>query len=178
MKSFLKTEREQGGWRFLLLWLVATNIGFIVGISIEMMLYGQPNFYFALPFAAFGQGYILNRHISIYLPWAIGTALFWLIGASIGGQLFNSIILADTLVLQVSRLLLTSMLGGLLAGIPQWFFMRDWLPQVGAWWLLVSALAWGLLIPPGIVVGIILMQMISKDKVAMTGRYYELSGKY
>ncbi|GAB5491650.1 MAG: hypothetical protein Phog2KO_18650 [Phototrophicaceae bacterium] len=178
MKSFLQTEREQGGWRFWLLWVVVTTIGFIFGLSIEMMLNGHPNFYVAVPFAALGQGYILNRHISIYLPWAVGTALFWLLGAMIGGQLLDMIVLGDTLIEQILRLVVTSALGGLLAGIPQWFFMRDWLPQVGLWWLLVSTISWAVLILPGVIVGTILMQMITKDKVPMDGRRYELSGQY
>lgn len=178
MESFLKTEREQCGWRFWLIWVVATNIGFIFGISMEMMLFGQPNLFIAVPLAAFGQGYILNRHISIYLPWAVGTALFWLLGAAIGGQLLNMMMVTDTLMLQVLRLVIISAVGGLFAGLPQWFFMRDWLPQVGLWWFLVSAIGWAVIILPGVIVGTILMQMINKDKIPMDGRRFELSGKY
>lgn len=178
MESFLKTEREQGGWRFWLLWVVATNVGFVFGISIEMMLWGQPNLYIAVPLAGFGQGYILNRHISIYLPWAVGTGLFWLLGAVLAGQLLNMMLTADTVILQILRLVIISAVGGVFAGIPQWFFMREWLPQVGLWWLLLSALAWAVIILPGVIEGTILMQFITKDKVPMQGRRFKLSGQY
>lgn len=176
MVSFLTTEREQAGWRFLLLWILASNVGFFIGIGLEMLLFGRVTLYFAVPFAGIGQAYVVNRHISIYLPWAVGSAIFWLIGVAIGTQILNLMMTPDTLITQIVFLAVVSLIGGLLAGIPQWLFMRDWLP-IGIWWFLVSAIGHGLLIS-GLVTGFILMMFITRDAIPMEGRHYELSGDY
>lgn len=181
MVSFLKTEREQAGWRFLLLWLIASSIGFSIGLSLEMLIFGQPNLYIAVSLAALGQAYVINRHISIYLPWAVGTAIFWIIGLAIGSQIISLIItLPDnlTLIQQLSYLAAVSALGGLLGGIPQLFFMRDWLPKMGLWWLIVSAISWAVIFLPGVIIGFVLLKHITDEKVLMEGRHYELSGEY
>lgn len=176
MVSFLITEREQAGWRFLLLWIIASNVGFFIGIGLEMLLFGRVNLYFAVPLAGVGQAYVINRHISIYLPWAVGSAIFWLIGIAIGIQIFKLMMTPDTLITQIIFLIAVSLIGGLFAGIPQWLFMRDWLP-VGIGWFPVSAIGHALLIS-GLVTGIILMNLITRDKIPMKERHYELSGEY
>ncbi len=177
MLSFLTTEREQAGWRFLLLWLIATNLGFFAGLIPEILIAKQPTLYLAVPLAAIGQAYVINRHISIYLPWAVGTAIFWIIGLLIGNQILNPMTLPDNIAGVLIYLATISAIGGLLAGIPQWVFMRDWLPDIGLWWLLVSAVAWTLLLP-GVITGVLLMRYITADKIPMDGRHYELSGEY
>lgn len=175
MMSFLETERVEAGWRFFLIWVLATNLSFFIGISIEVFLFGQATLYVAILLAAFAQAWSINRHISIYLPWAIGTIIFWYIGAMIASQILSMMQLgADMLLL---RLVIISAIGGLLAGIPQWFFMRDWLEKIGIWWIAVSGVAWAILIP-GLVTGVVLMQFVTTEKVSMTNRRYELSGEF
>jgi len=182
MVAFLETEREQAGWRFLLLWLFASNAGFLLGTIIEILLFSQPNLYFAVPLAALLQSWVINRHISIYLPWSVGTTIFWLIGALIAFQATNTmqnndLMLTGNAFLDIGiELAIVGFIAGLFAGIPQVVFMRDWLP-VGFWWLFVSAIAWAVLLP-GLVTGIILMQIITKQKVPMTQRRYKLSGEF
>ncbi len=175
MATFLITEREQAGWRFLLMWLLMTNIGFLIGAILELIFMGQLNLIFAVPLAALGQAYVINRHISIYLPWWIGTTLFWLLGLFISSMVLNFMAQPNTVLLQLVYLSVTAFVAGLFAGIPQWAFMRDWLP-VGIWWLLASAINAALFFLPGLIAGIILMRIITADKVPMTDRHYVLTG--
>lgn len=175
MVSFFKAEREQAGWRFLLFWVLMTNLGFFLGLAVEILILKQAVLYLAVPLAGLGQAYVVNRHISIYLPWAVGTAIFWIIGALIGSQIINAI-MPGVGTFSIIRFVFIAAVAGALAGIPQWIFARDWLP-IGVWWILLSALAWAVQFP-GFVTGIVLMYYITKDKVPMEGRHYELSGEY
>lgn len=177
MATFLIVEREQASWRFLLLWLLMTNIGFLIGAVLELVFMNQLTLIFAVPLSALGQAYVINRHISIYLPWWIGTSLFWLFGLLVSSMLINMMVDPTNVMWQLFYLVVTAFVAGLFAGIPQWAFMRDWLP-IGIWWLLISAINTALFFLPGLVTGLVLMRFVTEDKVPMDDRHYELSGEY
>ncbi|MEO1290416.1 MAG: hypothetical protein AAFV93_21940 [Chloroflexota bacterium] len=176
MSSFLIKEREQAGWRFLVLWLLASGLGFGLGAAIEFLVVDHLTFYLAIPLCAFAQAHVINRHISIYLPWFVGTTIFWLIGLAVSARVLSIMMPTDTLLLQTSFFMIISAIAGLLAGIPQWVFMRDWLP-IGIWWLIVSAVSYAVFFIPGLIMGLILVRLISADKINMEKRHYEVSGK-
>lgn len=177
MVSFLIAEREKAGWRFLLFWLIASNLGFMLGVLIEMLVVQRPTLYLAVPLSAVGQAYVLNRHISIYLPWAVGTAIFWIIGLLIGNMVIDIMIDPTGSVQLLIFLAASSLFGGAFAGFPQWLFAKDWLPQVGLWWIVFSAIGYALLVP-GLVSGLALMYFLTLDKIPMEGRHYQLTGDY
>lgn len=172
--SFLETERVTAGWRFFLLWVLMTNVGFLTGIAIELLLFKQVTFYIAILLSAFGQAWVINRHICIYLPWAIGTILFWYLGDLIASNLLSSFFPNANLLF---RLIVIAALAGLLAGIPQWFFMRYWLKKIGMWWIPLSSVAWAILLP-GIITGFVLMQFITANTVPIAERRFQLSGDF
>ncbi|MGJ3237438.1 MAG: hypothetical protein ACFE0Q_01905 [Anaerolineae bacterium] len=178
MASFLIAEREQAGWRFLTLWLLATVIGFSLGIALELLISGAITLYLSIPLSALGQATIINRHLSVYLPWVVGTSLFGWVGIVLASSLFGMIVTTDSLLIELLRLMFLGFVGGTLAGIPQWFYLREWLPQVGIWWVFLHGLAWALFFLPGIITGVILMRFITADKVPMYKRHYQISGEF
>lgn len=154
MASFLLKERVHVGWRFLVLWLALTNIGFVVGLGIEFALFQSVNTAIAILLTAFLQAWVLDRHLPIAVLWTIGTVVFWWIGAFASIQIIG---MATPDVNIVARVGFISLLGGVLIGIPQWLLLREWIPQVRWWWLGVSALSW-----LGIVPGLALMRYIER----------------
>jgi hypothetical protein len=171
MASFFEAERNQAGWRFGLLWIVMTLIGFGVGLGIEWLLFPNVNLYFAVPIAGVAQGWVLNRHISIYIPWAGSTAIAWWIGAFVTRTIVSAILIEPNLILELG---IVTVVAGLLAGILQWFFIREWLPSVGIWWLVIGAISWQL---PGIISALVLTPFVTHDKVDLEGKRFILTGR-
>lgn len=169
MASFFEAERTQAGWRFGFLWIVMTLIAFIPTIILEWLIFGMPNLYLAVPVAAIAQGWVLNRHISIYIPWAASTALTWQIGIFVTRSVVSSFLTEPNLLLELG---IATVVAGLLSGLLQWFFMREWLPSVGIWWVIIGAISWQL---PGVVSGLVLTPFVTDDKVDMDGKQFVLS---
>lgn len=176
MSSFLIEEREQASWRFLVIWILASAFGFAIGAAVEILIVERLTLFVAIPLSALTQAYVINRHISIYLPWAVGTTLFWLFGLAVSSQVFTIMMPTETLIQQALFLVFTGGIAGVLAGIPQWIFMRDWL-SVGPWWLVLSIIEYALFFIPGIISGLVLMRLITVDKIPMGERHYEVSGQ-
>lgn len=171
MASFFEAERNQAGWRFGLLWIVMTLIGFNLGLALEFLLFSNINLYLAVPLAALPQGWVLNRHISIYIPWAASTAIVWCLGAFVTRTIVLAILPEPNWLLELG---IVTVVAGILAGILQWFFMREWLPSIGIWWIVIGAISWQL---PGIISGLVLTPFVTHDKVDLEGRRFVLSGR-
>jgi hypothetical protein len=169
MAAFFEAERTQAGWRFGFLWIVMTLIVFIPSVILEWFVFGMPNLYIAVPMAGIAQGWVLNRHISIYIPWAGSTAIAWWIGALATRALLGSLLPEANLLLELGIVTVTA---GILAGILQWFFVREWLPSIGIWWIIIGAISWQL---PGVVSGLVLTPFVTYDKVDMNGKRFVLS---
>jgi len=171
MASFFEAERNQAGWRFGFLWIVMTLIGFAPGLLLEWLLFGTVNFNFAIPLAAVAQGWVLNRHICIYIPWAGSTAIGWWIGAFVTRAIISAVLPEANLIIELG---ITTVIVGILIGTLQWFFIREWLPSVGIWWVLIGAISWQL---PGVISGLVLTPFVTHDKVDLTGKRFVLSGR-
>lgn len=168
MASFFEAERTQAGWRFGFLWILMTLIAFIPTIILEWLIFGMPNLYIAVPVAAIAQGWVLNRHISIYIPWAGSTAIAWWVGVFITRTIIGSFLLEPNLLLELG---VATVIAGLLSGLLQWFFMREWLPSIGIWWVIIGAISWQL---PGVISGLVLTPFVTHDKVDMDGKRFIL----
>jgi hypothetical protein len=71
LQTFFTEERIHSGWRFWLLWVLATNIGFFAGLSVEWIVFSNITLFLAVPIAAIFQAWVLNRHIVILIPWVL-----------------------------------------------------------------------------------------------------------
>jgi hypothetical protein len=167
MASFYNAERTQAGWRFFVLWMLMTLLGLGIGAGIEFILFRQINGNIAVFLAAIMQAWTLNRHISVYIPWATVTAASWWLASLIGWFVF-SMMPMDNLYI---RLAIIALIAGLLAGGLQFYLLKEWLP-VGIWWLAVSALNW---LSFGIIPALVLTIIISKEAVSLEGRSFEIA---
>lgn len=169
--AFLHSEKQLGGWRFWLLWVLATNLGFFAGIWLGSLVSGTfpqgtapypaiviratVSAVFVGSLVGLAQSLVLNRHISDNDRWAMGTTIGWTIGVLAGASI--------TLTLfpkidpnGIVYITLVGFIAGAVVGIPQWMALRDLFRISGAWWIPVSSLGWGILIP-GLVTGIALV---------------------
>jgi hypothetical protein len=167
MASFFNAERIQAGWRFFLLWLIMTLLGLGIGAAIEFFVFKGINGNIAVIFASIAQAWVLNRHISIYIPWAVSAMATWWIVALIVWPLVGMMRVQNPYI----PLAIVALLAGLLAGALHYFFMKEWLP-VGVWWIAVAAFSW---LSLGIIPGIVLTIILSREAIAMDGRWFELS---
>jgi hypothetical protein len=159
LQTFFTEERIHSGWRFWLLWVLATNIGFFAGLSVEWIVFSNITLFLAVPIAAIFQAWVLNRHIVILIPWVLVTALGWWVG-----------VISILIALSISQLELTGILrvmviaawAGFIVGLLQWYILRGEVPQIGLWWVLVSAIGWAILLP-GMMTGIPLAHYIEYD---------------
>ena len=149
LESFFTEERVHGGWRFWILWVLLTNVGFFAGLLVEWLVFPSITLWLAVPMAAFFQGAVLNRHIVIFIPWIIVTTLGWWVGVF-------SFLLALSFIQPelplIARLPLIGALAGLIAGIPQWYILRGEVRHIG----------WALMLP-GVITGIPLAYFIEYD---------------
>jgi hypothetical protein len=171
MASFFEAERNHAGWRFGLLWIVMTLVSFALGIILEWLLSGTPTLYFAVPLASLAQGWVLNRHIPIYVFWTASTTIAWLIGLFVTRAIIGALLPEPNLWLELGTATVTA---GILAGFLQWFFIREWLPSIGIWWIIIGAMSWQL---PGIISALVLTPFITYDKVDLTGKRFILSNE-
>jgi hypothetical protein len=68
-------------------------------------------------------------------------------------------------------LAVVAVISGLAAAALHYFFLKEWLP-IGLWWIAVGALSW---LSLGIIPGIVLTIILSKEAVPMEGRWFEPS---
>lgn len=139
LESFFMTERLQVGWRYLALWIVLTNLAFLLGLGIETVLFGSTNLYIAALLMAIAQAWVLDRHIPVMALWSLGSLVGWWIGIFASQQIVGMTAPELSLLL---RILVASSIGGFVAGIFQWLVLRPWVEGLGWWWMFVGALGW------------------------------------
>lgn len=164
MRRFLKAESEQAGWRFWVLWVLATNLAFFPGLAAGQLLTQHTPEPFAsglvgLSFAApvgVAQWWVLERHIENAGSWALASAAGWGLAGFIGAAALLAIapgITPGGLV----WVLAIGTLGGAMVGLGQLPLMRRAYPAIAPWWILVSAVAWGIFFP-GALTGLFLIR--------------------
>ena len=158
LESFFTEERVHGGWRFWVIWVILTNIGFFAGLLVEMAL-GSISLILAVPLAAVFQAWAMNRHIVILIPWILVTAIGWWVGMAIMSLILYFV---PNELHPIARLMIVSAGAGFIVGIPQWRLLRNQVSQIGIWWIPLSAVSWALLVP-GILEGIPLARYIEYD---------------
>jgi hypothetical protein len=160
LQSFFTEERVHGGWRFWVLWILLTNLGFFVGILAEQLALGSISLVIAVPLAAFFQSWVLNRHIVIFIPWILVTAIGWWVGLGIAALVLSIINMPE--MHPILRFVIIGAIAGLVVGIPQWLALRGQVKKIGWWWILVSAAGWAVM-APGLITGIPLAQFIEYE---------------
>lgn len=167
MASFFNAERIQAGWRFFLLWQLTTLLGLGIGAAIEFFIFKAINGNIAVVFASILQAWVLNRHVSIFIPWAVPAMVIWWIASLIAWPVFGMMSLPNPYI----PLAIVAIVAGLGAGAIHFFFLKEWLP-IGAWWIGIAAFSWLTL---GILPAIVLTNILSKDAISMDGRWFELN---
>ena len=157
IERFFAQEAERGGWRFFVLWLAATNLGFFPGMELgqalaagfaEPLTSGIVSCAFALPVGLL-QAWVLQRHWTRVSSWVIATTLGWLLGSVPGSALLRTLTpgVSEGDALWIVGL---GFLSGGLVGLGQTPLVRRRRPELaGSWWL-ISAVAWALLFPGAI----------------------------
>ena len=62
LQHFLAMELAHVGWRFWLLFVIATNLGFFAGLGVEYLIFGAVNVYVGMILSGVGQSWVLSRH--------------------------------------------------------------------------------------------------------------------
>lgn len=173
---FLRREQRTAGWRFLLLWIVATNLGFWPGVYIgtwvsrliplgmpvlfDLVLRGAVSGLFIGGAVGFMQSLILRRHIPEHGAWILATAVGWTCGVFLGG-LTALVIYPDLEPFSTPYLALVGLIAGGIVGALQWPVLQDHIPWVGWWWLLISAISWAISVP-GAISGLVLVLILRR----------------
>jgi catechol 2,3-dioxygenase-like lactoylglutathione lyase family enzyme len=167
--EFLELERQRVGWRFWVLWVLATNAGFFPGLALGNRLSASA----AEPYASaivggsFGalvgvaQWLVLRRHIAPSHHWVTGTAIGWCVGAGVGSLILTQLDPS----LSPGGVIWTICLGffaGAVVGIPQHRVLHRFGPALSRCWVPISSLAWGVFFP-GAISGVFLARRMSSD---------------
>ena len=155
-RSFLSQEQLPVGWRFWLLWVLATNAGFFLGIAVELLLLGRITNAVAVPLAGVGQALVLNRHIPTRWTWAVASALGWWVGMLLAAEVLRP--LAPQLSFWPHAMLFALVAGTVVGMSTLWVLRRAGL-HVGWWWVPLSGVAWGVQFP-GMVTGVVLTRLL------------------
>ena len=102
----------------------------------ERALFCEVNVFIPTTFSGIGQAWVLSRHFPERGQWAIASASGWLLGGLLSTRMLAILVpeISFTLYLFVFPLI-----AGAVMGIPLWLVLRRYLPQVGWWWVVVSA---------------------------------------
>ena len=166
LSRFLDLERERAGWRFWLLWVLATNAGFFPGLALGNWLRASATepLASAIVGGSFGalvgvaQWLVLRRHLAPSQHWAGATAIGWCVGASLAALLL--IRLAPSVAPGgFTWTLLVGFFAGAVVGVPQHRVLRRFSPALSAWWVPISSLAWGVFFP-GVISGLFLARRL------------------
>lgn len=156
----MKEKERQGKWGVLLSWILLSAIGWIIGLTIGVYLaalaeinigssgLGQLLGYLIL---GAGLGSVVGLAQWLVLRGQVSRAGWWILASAAGIVVAYGpgiAIVADTLEMSRNFLgllgwVLVGILGGAITGIFQWFVLRGQVSRAG-WWVLASALGWGL----------------------------------
>ncbi len=148
LSQFFELERKRVGWRFWVLWVLATNAGFFPGLVLGNRLSASA----AEPFASaivggsFGalvgvaQWLVLRRHLAPSHHWATATTIGWCVGGGLGALILAWI---DPGVFPggLTWVLSIGFFAGAIVGIPQRRVLRRFGPALSEWWVPISSLA-------------------------------------
>jgi hypothetical protein len=149
------------GWRFWVLWVVATNAGFWLGFGLEFHITGAITNVVAVPLSGVGQAIVLSRHKPIGWLWAVGSAVGWWLGMFISGGLLAEFL--PDLPFWAYAVVFAGLAGIAVGATTLWVLRRAGL-NADARWVAVTALAWAVQ-APGMVTGIFLIQLLGRSEV-------------
>jgi hypothetical protein len=176
MTTTLKLERIENGWRFWLLWVLASAIGWAVGLTAANLtqlaleaasggvvveaeggavLEGAGNLLFGLAVGT-AQWLVLRRQIEGAIWWAPATAGGFALAGIVGGALQDAGAAVGGLVISLGL--------GVAAGTLQWLLLRRQVKRAG-WWVLGSTV----LVFGGLITGLVL-------SFVLTGAAPDVSG--
>jgi len=162
VRRFLQTESERAGWRFWVVWVVATNLAFFPGLAVgrvlaqplsEPLASGVVGLSFAVPVGLL-QWLVLRRHFASSGAWGLATCAGWALGGFLGAAALLRLA-PGVAPGGLAWVLAVGCFGGAVVGLGQLPFIRRTHPRIAPWWVLVSAVAWGILFP-GAVTGLLL----------------------
>ena len=119
------TERAQVGWGFWLQWVLATAVGWAVGVVVGGDLFG------AVVGAA--QWLVLRRQGARTGWWVLASAVGWFVAMRVGGFLDE--------VLDWTLWYVSGVVGGAVVGAAQWLVLRQRVARAG-WWVLPTVAGW------------------------------------
>ena len=146
-----------GGWRFWVLWVLATNLGFFPGRVLGQALAATLSeplassvvaVSFAMP-VGFLQWLVLRRHLPRSGSWILTTSVGWGIGAFVGA----AVLLSATPTAAPGGLFwifALAFISGAAVGIAQVPLVLRHLPELAPWWVIISAVAWAVFFPGAI----------------------------
>ena len=177
LQCFFAAERARAGWRFWLLWVVATNLGFFPGLRFGQWVAEQLTLSMGtlldsavratttgliyIVLVSVLQALVLARHSRARRGWLLASVPGFTVGIFLGVLLLDSPL--PGLGLWPHGLLLGG-IAGLVAGLPLWLALRPQLP-VGWWWVPLNGLAW-LVFFPGMVTGVALALLLGRAETS------------
>jgi hypothetical protein len=177
--NFWRLEKEEAGWRFWLAWVILTSIGFFIGLAIgrffarllipnpagmsdkigEAMIIGAV---FAT-LTGLLQGILLQRHTIPRESWTLATGFGWIAGTLLAGLILFALDPEINTADLFRWVIPVGFVAGAVVGIPQWLVMRRHINTIGWWWILVSSIAWGIILP-GVINGLVLARLLPKQE--------------
>lgn len=159
------------GWRFWLLWVIATNIGFFSGLYLGNLFVQDTSRplassvfsgCFAL-LASFAQWLVLRRYIKRTLHWITSSVLGWVGGTFV---LANCFVVLSFPISGSNPIWLISvaLFAGAIIGLLQFRLLRKQINGLRWWWVPLSSFAWAIFFP-GAVTGIALIYILRSKKV-------------
>ena len=175
LRSFFVMEKQQAGWRFWLFWVIMTNIGFFsgiwfsnifadlvepgMGLLMDKVIQNTVSALIIGCLTGLSQGIVLGRHGVSSFRWTIATTLGWAAGIFLAGYFIFTL----DITIQTSDffrwIVPSAFIAGAVTGISQWAVLRQTIPTARWWWILVSALGWGIQFP-GMVPGLVLVRLL------------------
>lgn len=178
-QSFWRQERLLAGWRFWIVWVVLTNIGFFGGLAAGRFLAGilVPNpegtgdligeaVMIGAVFATLTgllQGLLLQRHAVPRESWTLATGFGWILGTLAAAFILFTIDPQTNTADFLRWVVPVGFIAGAVAGIPQSLVLRRSVETIGWWWIPVSSLAWGIFFP-GAISGFVLARYLPKQE--------------
>ena len=136
--------------------MIATNVGFFAGLGLERGIFGEIVVHIGMMLSGVGQSWVLGRHFHDRGEWAIASAIGWLVGGWLSSHLL-AMLIPD--ISSVVHLFVFPIIAGAVMGMPQWWVLRRYLPNVGWWWMLVSAIGPAIQLPGMVMGGVIVWLM-------------------
>ena len=156
VKSFFAKEKINAGWRFWILWVILTNIGFFSGLALSGLIGSRLGYRLLSAtvsaliisfFTGLAQAVLLRRHNISVLGWTAATTIGWTAGIFCAGLIiFN--LFAYVLVTNFFYWILPSaFIGGFVVGMTQMFILWQQWKARSIWWIPISAIGWGIQFP-------------------------------